>query len=111
VDVVEVHDCFSIAELLALEDLGFCKKGEAINLFDDGQTYVGGSLPVNTDGGLKASGHPVGATGVKQIVEIVRQLRGEVDEGRLVKDAEVGLTQNVGGSGATAVVTILRRCN
>jgi acetyl-CoA C-acetyltransferase len=111
VDVVEVHDCFSIAELLALEDLGFCKKGEAINLFDDEQTYVGGSLPVNTDGGLKASGHPVGATGVKQIVEIVRQLRGEVDEGRLVKDAEVGLAQNVGGSGATAVVTILRRCN
>lgn len=111
VDVVEVHDCFSIAELLALEDMGFCKKGEAITLYNDGQTYVGGSLPVNTDGGLKASGHPVGATGVKQIVELVRQLRGEADEGRLVSDAKVGLAQNVGGSGATAVVTILRRCD
>ena len=111
VDVVEVHDCFTIAEILALEDLGFCKKGDAGKLYDEGQTYVGGSLPVNTDGGLKASGHPVGATGVKQIVELVKQLRGDVERNRQVKGAEVALAQNVGGSGATAVVTILRRGN
>ena len=111
IDLVEVHDCFTIAEILALEDLGFCKKGEAGTLYDEGQLYVGGSLPVNTDGGLKASGHPVGATGVKQIVELVKQLRGDVKSGRQVKGAEKALAQNVGGSGATAVVTLLRRGN
>jgi len=109
VDVVEVHDCFTIAELLAIEDLGFCEKGEASKLYYEGQTYVGGTLPVNTDGGLKAAGHPVGATGVKQIVELVKQLRGEAEKGRQVSGAEIGLAHNVGGSGATAVVTILSR--
>ncbi len=109
VDFVQVHDCFTIAELLALEDLGFCPKGAAAKLYDEGQTYVGGKIPVNTDGGLKAAGHAVGATGVKQVVEAVRQLRGEADKGRQVGGAEVGLTHNVGGSGGTAVVTILRR--
>lgn len=108
IDVVEAHDCFTIAEVLALEDLGFCPKGEAGKMYAEGQTYVGGTLPVNTDGGLKASGHPVGATGVKQIVELVKQLRNEAD-GRQVSGAKFGLAQNVGGSGATAVVTILRR--
>ncbi|HYB93171.1 MAG TPA: thiolase domain-containing protein [archaeon] len=109
VDVVEVHDCFTIAEILALEDIGFCKKGEAAKLYKDKQLYVGGKLPVNTDGGLKADGHAVGATGIKQIVELVRQLRGEAEGKRQVKGAEVALAHNVGGSGATAVVTILRR--
>ncbi|MEM2087640.1 MAG: thiolase domain-containing protein [Thermoproteota archaeon] len=109
VDLVEVHDCFTIAEILALEDLGFCAKGEAHKLYEEGQTYVGGKLPVNTDGGLKAGGHAVGATGVKQIIEIVKQLRGEAESGRQVDGAEVGLAHNVGGSGATAVVTILSR--
>jgi len=109
IDLAEVHDCFTIAELLAIEDLGFCEKGRAAELYDEGQTYVGGKLPVNTDGGLKAGGHAVGATGIKQIVELVRQLRGEVEKERQVKDAEIGLAQNVGGSGATAVVTIVRR--
>jgi acetyl-CoA C-acetyltransferase len=109
IDVVEVHDCFTIAELLALEDLGFCRKGEAQKLYEEGQTYVGGKLPVNTDGGLKAGGHAVGATGIKQIVEIVRQLRGEAKNGRQVDGAEVGLAHNVGGTGATAVVSILSR--
>jgi len=109
VDLVEVHDCFSIAELLAIEDLGFCKKGEAQKLVEEGQTYVGGEIPVNTDGGLKAAGHPVGATGVKQIAELVKQLRGEADKGRQVSGAEVGLAHNIGGTGATAVVTILSR--
>jgi acetyl-CoA C-acetyltransferase len=109
IDVVEAHDCFTIGEIFALEDLGFCSKGEAGKMYDDEQLYVDGDLPVNTDGGLKASGHPVGATGVKQIVEIVKQLRGEAERGRQVNDAKMGLAQNVGGSGATAVVTILRR--
>ena len=109
IDVIEAHDCFTISEILALEDLGFCKKGEAGKMYDDGQTYVDGRLPVNTSGGLKASGHPVGATGVKQVVELTEQLRCEVEKGRQVKGAEIGLAHNVGGSGATAVVTILRR--
>jgi acetyl-CoA C-acetyltransferase len=109
VDVAEVHDCFTIAEILALEDLGFCKKGTAGSLYSEGQTYVGGKIPVNTDGGLKAAGHAVGATGIKQIVELVKQLRGEAEKGRQVSGAEVGLAHNIGGSGATAVVTILRR--
>ena len=109
VDLVEVHDCFTIAEILAMEDLGFAKKGEAGKLYDEGQVYVGGSCPVNTDGGLKASGHAVGATGVKQIVEIVKQLRGEAEKGRQISGAEIGLAQNVGGSGATVVVSVLRR--
>jgi len=109
IDILEVHDCFTIAELLALEDLGFCKKGEAEKLYSDGQTYVGGELPVNTDGGLKAGGHAVGATGIKQIVEVTKQLRGEAKNGRQVDGAEVGLAHNVGGTGATAVVTILSR--
>lgn len=109
VDVLEVHDCFTIAELLALEDLGFCQKGKAAELYKQNQTYVGGRLPVNTDGGLKAGGHAVGATGIKQVIELVKQLRGEAEKGRQVNKAEVGLAQNVGGSGATAVVTIVRR--
>jgi acetyl-CoA C-acetyltransferase len=111
VDVIEVHDCFTIAEILALEDLGFCKKGDGARLYDEEQTYVNGSIPVNTDGGLKASGHPVGATGVKQVVELVMQLRGEVKNGRQVEGAEIGLAHNVGGSGSTAVVSIMRRIN
>ncbi|MFH0896444.1 MAG: thiolase domain-containing protein [Candidatus Bathyarchaeota archaeon] len=109
IDIIEVHDCFTIGEILALEDLGFCKKGQAGKMYDNGQTYVGGTLPVNTDGGLKASGHPVGATGVKQVVEVTKQLRGDAEKGRQVRGAEIGLAHNVGGSGATAVVTILRR--
>ena len=109
IDIVEAHDCFTIGEILALEDLGFCAKGEAGKMYDADQTYFDGVLPVNTDGGLKASGHPVGATGIKQIVELTKQLRGEAEKGRQVKDATIGLAHNVGGSGATAVVTILRR--
>lgn len=111
IDVLEVHDCFTIAEILALEDLGFCKKGEAAKLYDSNQTYVDGKIPVNTDGGLKAGGHAVGATGIKQVIELVKQLRCEAEKGRQVKGAEIGLAHNVGGSGATAVVTIVRRKN
>ena len=107
VDVVEVHDCFSIAELIALEDLGLAPKGASIRLYTDGETYLGGSLPVNTSGGLKACGHPVGATGVKQVVELALQLSGHADK-RQVSGAKIGLAHNVGGTGATSVVTILQ---
>ncbi len=105
IDLAEVHDCFTIAEILAYEDLGFCEKGEGGKFVEEGESTLKGSLPVNTSGGLKACGHPVGATGVKQAVEIILQLRGEAGE-RQVKDARMGLTHNVGGSGATCVVHI-----
>jgi acetyl-CoA C-acetyltransferase len=109
VDVAEVHDCFTIAEVLALEDLGFYKKGEAARAIERGGVTLGSSkhLVVNTSGGLKGCGHPVGATGVKQVVEIVQQLRGSAVH-RQVKQARVGLAHNVGGTGATAVVHLLK---
>ena len=105
IDFLEVHDCFTIAEICAIEDLGFCRKGEAGRLTEEGVTALDGDLPVNTSGGLKACGHPVGATGIKQVCEVVQQLRGEAG-GRQV-DGEIGLTHNVGGTGATVVVHIL----
>ncbi len=105
IGMVEVHDCFTIAELCAIEDIGFCAKGEAGKLTEDGQTALGGSIPVNTSGGLKSCGHPVGATGIKQVAEIVAQLRGEA--GARQVDAEIGMTHNVGGTGATVVTNIL----
>ncbi len=109
INVAVVHDCFTIAEIVAYEDLGFCPRGEGGGLVEDKQTYVGGSIPVNVDGGLKSKGHPIGATGVAMIVEIVKQLRGEAEAGRQVPEAEVGLCHNVGGSGQHAVVHILSR--
>jgi acetyl-CoA C-acetyltransferase len=108
VDVAEVHDCFTIAEILAIEDLGLVAKGRGGNATEEGLTALGSSLPVNTSGGLKACGHPVGATGIKQAYEIVLQLRGEAGK-RQVDDAEIGLTHNVGGSGGTALVHIFTR--
>ncbi len=108
IDFAEVHDCFTIAEIMAIEDLGFFKKGEGGIASLEGRTALGGEIPINTSGGLKACGHPVGATGVKQIVELSWQLRGEA-EGRQVKDATIGLAHNVGGSGATTVINILKR--
>ncbi len=107
-DVAEVHDCFTIAELIAYEDLGFCKSGKGGNLIDEGTTELGGKLPVNPSGGLKSKGHPVGATGSAQAYEIYLQLTEQADE-RQVKGAEIGLSHNVGGSGATASVHIYRR--
>lgn len=107
VDVAEVHDCFTSAEIMAYEDLGFCKTGEGGTLAESGETRLGGRLPVNTSGGLKAKGHPVGATGTAQAYEIYLQLTGQAER-RQVKDAKLGLTHNVGGSGATAVVHIYR---
>ncbi|MDF1531965.1 MAG: thiolase domain-containing protein [Methanosarcinales archaeon] len=108
IDMVEVHDCFSIAEICAIEDLGFFRKGDGGRATEAGDTAIGGRIPVNTSGGLKACGHPVGATGIKQAVEITQQLRGTAGK-RQVDGAEVGMTHNVGGSGGTAVVHILSR--
>jgi acetyl-CoA C-acetyltransferase len=108
IDVAEVHDCFTIAEIMAIEDLGFFKKGAGGPATLAGDTAIGGKIPINTSGGLKACGHPVGATGIKQAVEIVEQLRGDAGK-RQVDGAEVGLTHNVGGTGGTVVVHILTR--
>ena len=108
VDVAEVHDCFTIAEIMAVEDLGFVEKGKGGKAVENGEFDLNSRISVNTSGGLKACGHPVGATGVKQVVEIVNQLNGKCDK-RQVKKAETGLAHNVGGSGATCVINIFRR--
>jgi len=107
IQLAELHDCFTIAEIMATEDLGFAAKGEGGPYAEQGMTALDGPRPVNTSGGLKAKGHPVGATGVAQICDLVEQIRGEAGE-RQVPRHDIGLAQNIGGSGATAVVTILR---
>jgi acetyl-CoA C-acetyltransferase len=106
IQFAEVHDCFTIAEIIAIEDLGLVKKGEGGPYSLAGRTCINGELPVNTSGGLKSKGHPVGATGVGQICDVVQQIRGEAGE-RQVRRNSIGLAQNLGGSGATSVVTIL----
>lgn len=106
IDIAEVHDCFTIAEIIAMEDLGFCKRGEGVELLRNEETSLSGRLPINTDGGLIGDGHPVGATGIAQICEIVEQLRGRAGR-RQVSNPRVGLAHNVGGCGGTAVVHIL----
>ncbi len=108
IHVATVHDCFTIAEIVAYEDLGFCDRGEGGKLIQEKETYVGGKIPVNVDGGLKSKGHPIGATGVSMAIEITKQLRGEAGE-RQVKNAETGLTHNVGGTGQVVAVHIFRR--
>lgn len=108
IDFAEVHDCFSIAEILAIEGLGFCKPGEGGKITEEGETEIDGRIPINPSGGLKGKGHPVGATGIAQAVEAVLQLRGKAGR-RQVKDAEIGLIHNLGGSGATTVINILKR--
>ena len=108
IDIATVHDCFTIAEIVAYEDLGFCERGEGGKLIEAKETYVGGKIPVNVDGGLKSKGHPVGATGVSMAIEITKQLRGEAGE-RQVKDPEIGLSHNVGGTGQVVAVHIFRR--
>ena len=107
-DVAEVHDCFTIAEIIAYEDLGLCKPGKGGSLVEEGVTTLEGKTPVNTSGGLKSKGHPVGATGTAQAYETYLQLTEQAGR-RQVSGAEVGLTHNVGGSGATATVHIYRR--
>ncbi|MCD6127848.1 MAG: thiolase domain-containing protein [Methanomicrobia archaeon] len=108
IDFAEVHDCFTINEIISSEDLGFFKKGEGGKAVEEGLTSLDGEIPINPSGGLKAKGHPVGATGVAQAVEAVIQLRGKAGK-RQVKDAEIGLTHNIGGSGGTAVIHIFSR--
>jgi acetyl-CoA C-acetyltransferase len=106
IQFAEVHDCFTIAEIIATEDLGFVEKGQGGPYAAAGCTALNGSRPVNTSGGLKSKGHPVGATGVAQICDVVSQLRGDAGQ-RQIRNHSLGLAQNLGGSGATAVVTIL----
>ena len=107
VDVMEVHDCFTIAEICNIEALGIVVPGEGGKAAESGLTALDGKIPVNTSGGLKSKGHPVGATGVAQIIEIYQQLRGECGD-RQVKDARLGLAQNMGGSGGSSTVHILK---
>ena len=108
IDVAVVHDCFTIAEIAAYEDLGFCAKGEGGKLIEEKRTYIGGDIPVNVDGGLKSKGHPIGATGVAMAAEIAKQLRGEADPGRQVENARIGLSHNVGGNGQHAAVHVFQ---
>lgn len=108
VDVAEVHDNFTISEILAIEDLGFFVKGQGGKATEAGLTGLEGDIAVNTSGGLKARGDPIGATGLAQAVEIVTQLRGKAGK-RQVKDVNIGLTHNVGGTGATAIVHLFKR--
>jgi len=106
IEFAEVHDCFTIAEIIATEDLGFVKKGEGGAYAQSGKTALTGERPINTSGGLKAKGHPVGATGVGQLCDVVQQIRCEAGDRQLPRHS-LGLAQNLGGSGATAVVSIL----
>lgn len=109
IDLMEVHDCFTIAEIVAYEDLGFAKKGEGGKFIEEGHSSREGKLPTNSTGGLKACGHPVGATGVKQIATLYDQMLGRAGKLQLDKDIKYALAHNVGGSGGTAVVTILEK--
>jgi acetyl-CoA C-acetyltransferase len=105
-ELAELHDCFTIAEIIASEDLGFIEKGNGGPFAAAGCSAIDGRLPINTSGGLKSKGHPVGATGVGQICDLTMQIRGDAGD-RQVRRHRVGLAQNLGGSGATCVVTIL----
>ena len=107
IDFAEVHDCFTIAEVVDTEDLGFFEKGKGIDAVRDGVTKLNGQLPINPSGGLKSKGHPIGATGVGQVVEVYDQLTGNAGE-RTVNDAKIGLTQNFGATGASCAVHIFQ---
>jgi len=106
-DVAEVHDSFTSAEIINYEDLGFCRRGEGGKLIQDEQTYIGGKIPVNVDGGLLAKGHPVGATGASHIIAVAKQLRNEAGPTQ-VPNAKIGLAHNIGGIGMYSVCTVLR---
>jgi len=107
VDICELHDCFSIAALIAAESLGFFEKGTSGEAWEKGEAGIGGKIAINTSGGLKAKGHPIGATGAAQVYEIVKQFRGEVEPGRLVEGAKIGMTDTLGGEGGTVCNLIL----
>jgi acetyl-CoA C-acetyltransferase len=108
IDFAEVHDCFTIAEIIDIEDLGFFKKGTGANAAREGSTSRTGEIPINPSGGLKSKGHPIGATGVGQVVEVFEQLTGKAEQ-RTVRDAEIALTHNFGATGASAAVHIFKR--
>ncbi|MBN1331156.1 MAG: thiolase domain-containing protein [Candidatus Heimdallarchaeota archaeon] len=108
VNLMEVHDCFTIAEVITLEDMGFCEKGKGGKFTLDGQTALNSTISVNPSGGLKSKGHPVGATGIYQAIEIFHQLRNEAGKRQVTKN-NIGVTQNIGGSGATCVVNVYSR--
>jgi acetyl-CoA C-acetyltransferase len=108
IDFAEVHDCFTIAELIDIEDLGFFKKGAGANAVREGATSRDGEIPINPSGGLKSKGHPIGATGIGQVVEVFEQLTGKAEQ-RTIRDAEVALTHNFGATGASAAVHIFKR--
>ena len=110
VDFAEVHDCFTIAEIIDVEDLGFFPKGKAAREIRDGATSRKGKIPINPSGGLKSKGHPIGATGIGQIVEVFEQFSGQAGE-RTIKDAEIALTHNFGATGASAAVHIFKKVN
>jgi acetyl-CoA C-acetyltransferase len=105
-DLIEVHDCFTIAELIIMEELQLVKRGEAGPAVKDGMTRFDGKIPINVSGGLKSKGHPVGASGVAQVIELVEQLRGSAGD-RQVKNARLAMAQNMGGSGGSCVIHIL----
>ncbi len=107
IDLAEVHDCFTIAEICILEELGFAERGKGGLFTEQGHTALTGKIPINTSGGLKSKGHPVGATGAAQVVEIYEQLTGKSGE-RQIKNAKIGLAQNMGGSGASSVTHIFK---
>jgi acetyl-CoA C-acetyltransferase len=109
VDLAEVHDCFTIAEVMAIEDLGFFPRGEGWKAEIEGKTARDGEHPINTSGGLKSKGHPVGASGIGQVNEIWKQLRGIAGKRQLGGDPRIGLAHNVGGTGQTCVVNIFER--
>jgi len=108
-DLIEAHDAFTINELIAYEDLGLCDKGSGGKFMESGATRVGGSIPVNTSGGLKAKGHPVGSSGIGQVYEIYQQLSGKASKERLVEDAEAALTHSMGGAGVTVQIHVFNR--
>jgi acetyl-CoA C-acetyltransferase len=110
IDFAEVHDCFTIAEVIDTEDLGFFEKGKAASLTREGETKLTGRIPINPSGGLKAKGHPIGATGIGQVVEVFEQFTGKAGQ-RTVKDAEIALTHNFGATGASAAVHIFKKVN
>ena len=110
IQIAEVHDCFTIAEILAIEDLGFYEKGKAVEAIRDGETKLTGAQPINTSGGLKSKGHPVGASGVAMAVETFKQMRRKAERNRQVKEeVETALNHNLGGSGGSCVVHIFQR--
>jgi acetyl-CoA C-acetyltransferase len=108
IDIAELHDAFTSVELISYEDLGFCSKGDGKELIRKGITNLNGKLPVNTSGGLKAKGHPISATGISQVYELVKQMRKQANE-RQVDNVEYALAQNIGGAGSTVTVHVLRK--